>query len=112
VAVNPPAITISDWKSRESGTLRGFFAANLPSGLTLHELMLHGRDGRWWISFPSKPMLGTDGVALRDDSGKVRYSSPLVTFTNRQARDRLTEQVLAALRQAQPQLFAVERAPA
>jgi hypothetical protein len=57
-------------------------------------------------------MLGTDGVALRDDSGRVRYSSPLVSFTNRQARDRLTEQVLVALRQAQPQLFPVERAPA
>ena len=112
MAVNPPPITISDWKSRESGTLRGFFTTNLAIGLVLHELMLHEREGRWWISFPSKPMLGTNGVALRDDSGKVRYSSPLVSVTKRQARDRLTEQVLAALRHAQPQLFAVQRAPA
>jgi hypothetical protein len=106
------AIAIADWKPRQSGTLVGFFTAGLPSGLTLNELMLHHRDGAWWISFPSKPMLGADGAALRDDSGKVRYSSPLVSFANRQARDRLTEQVLAALREAQPQLFAAERAPA
>ena len=111
-ALVQPAITVSDWKSRQSGTLRGFFSAGLPSGLELHELMLHHRDGSWWLSFPSKPMLGTDGAALRDDSGKIRYSAPLVSFANRQARDRFTEQVLAALRQAQPQVFAAERAPA
>jgi hypothetical protein len=110
--MNPPAITIADWKPRESGTLRGFFSAGLPSGLELHELMLHHRDGSWWLSFPSKPMLGTDGAALRDDSGKIRYSAPLVSFANRQARDRFTEQMLVALRQAQPQVFAAERAPA
>jgi hypothetical protein len=110
--VNPPAIAISNWKSRDSGTLRGFFSASLPSGLDLHELMLHRRDGSWWLSFPSKPMLGTDGAALRDERGKVRYSAPLVSFASRQARDRFTEQMLAALRQAQPEVFAAERASA
>jgi hypothetical protein len=112
VTVKPPTIAISDWKPRESGTLRGFFTTHLPSGLELHELMLHHRDGSWWLSFPSKPMLAADGAALRDDSGKIRYSAPLVSFVNRQARDRFTEQVLAALRVAQPQVFAAERAPA
>ena len=110
--MSPPAITISDWKPRESGTLRGFFTTHLPSGLTLHELMLHERDGRWWISFPSKPMLGPDGAALRDDRGKVRYSPPLIEFTSTQARGRFIEQVLEALRLAHPQLFDGERAPA
>jgi hypothetical protein len=108
--MNPPAIMITDWKARESGTLRGFFTAQLTSGLVLHELMLHERDGNWWISFPSKPMLGADGAALRDDSGKVRYSTPLISFTNRRAKDRLTDQLLAALRLAQPQVFAAEAA--
>jgi hypothetical protein len=107
-----PPITIADWKARSSGTLVGFFSVSLPSGLDLHELMLHHRDGSWWLSFPSKPMLGANGTALRDDSGKIRYSAPLVSFANRQARDRFTEQVLAALRLAQPQVFAAERAPA
>jgi hypothetical protein len=99
------AITIADWKARSSGTLAGFFTAHLPSGLTLHELMLHHRDGQVWISFPSKPMLGADGTALRDDRGKVRYGAPLIEFTSRAARDRFIEQVLAALRQSHPQVF-------
>jgi hypothetical protein len=104
------APAIADWKPRVSGTLRGFFSASLPSGLVLHECMLHERDGAWWISFPSKPMLGADGVALRDDGGKVRYSAPLISFVSRQAKDRFTNQMLAALRLAQPQVFAAEAA--
>ena len=110
--MNPPGVMVSDWKARErSGTLAvGFFSASLPSGLELHELMVHHRDGSWWLSFPSKPMLGADGAALRDDGGKIRYSAPLVSFSSRQARDRFIEQVLEALRQAHPQVFATERA--
>jgi hypothetical protein len=107
--MSPPAITISDWKPRESGTLRGFFSASLPSGLELHELMLHHRDGKWWISFPSKPMVGAEGVALRDERGKIRFGAPLIEFTSTQARSRFIEQVLEALRQARPQVFAMER---
>jgi hypothetical protein len=108
--MNRPPIVIADWKAWESGTLRGFFTAHLASGLVLHELMLHERDGKWWIGFPSKPMLRTEGSVLRDDSGRVRYSPPLVTFTNRQAKDRFTDQVITALRLAQPQVFATEAA--
>jgi hypothetical protein len=74
--------------------------------------MLHERDGKWWISFPSKPMVGADGVALRDERGKVRYGAPIIEFANPQARSRFIELVLEALRLAQPQVFAAERAPA
>jgi hypothetical protein len=102
------ALTISDWKSRQSGTLRGFFTANLASGLVLRELMLHERDGKWWISFPSKPMVGADGVALRDERNKVRYGAPLIEFASPQARNRFSDQVLEAMRQAQPQLLNAE----
>jgi hypothetical protein len=98
-------IIVSDWTSRQAGTLRGFFSASLPSCLVFHEMTLHTRDGAWWIGFPAKPLL-QDGAALRDENGKIRYSPPLISFTNRQARERFTEQVLAALRQTQPQLFA------
>ena len=108
--MNQTAITVADWKPRESGTLVGFFSAGMPSGVTFNELMLHHRDGAWWISFPSKPMLGADGVALRDERGKVRYSKPLIEFASRHARDRFTAQVLAALRQTHPEIFAAEAA--
>jgi hypothetical protein len=102
------AVSVSNWKARTSGTLRGFLSAHLPSGLVLHELMLHERDGQWWLSFPSKPMLGADGVALRDERGKIRYSAPIIEFTSRSAKDRFSALVLEALREAHPEVFVAE----
>jgi hypothetical protein len=102
------AIAITNWKARSSGSLVGFFTAGLPSGLVLNELMLHHRDGRFWISFPSKPMIKQDGSALRDERGKVRYGAPLIECANPQARNRFSEQVLTALRGALPEVFARE----
>ena len=100
-------IVISDWKQRRSGTLRGFFTASLASGLVLHELSAHTREGKWWIGFPAKPVV-VDGTVQRDENGKVRYAPPLVSFTSRQSRDRFTATALETLRQTQPQLFAGE----
>jgi hypothetical protein len=106
VNAQPPPITISNWSARESGTLVGFFTAALASGLILNELMLHYRDGQYWISFPSKPKLSPDGVALRDDAGKVRYGAPLIEFASRADRDRFMAQVLKAFRAAHPEVLA------
>ena len=103
-------LAISEWKPHSAGTLLGFIKVTMPSGLVLHEPMLHRRGDTFWLNFPSKPMVGADGTALRDERGKVRYGPPLLGFASRHDRDRFTEQVLAALCQAQPQLFAAERA--
>jgi hypothetical protein len=102
------AIRISDWKERESGTLRAFFAAEMPSGVVFHELSLHTRGGKWWVSFPARPIV-IDGTVQREASGKTRYGPPLISFATRAARDRFTDQVLAALRASQPEFFVAER---
>jgi hypothetical protein len=98
-------ILISDWKPRQSDTLRGFLTAHLPSGMILHEVSIHTRNGSWWASPSSKPMLSRDGTALRDDAGKVRYS-PVVSFADKQTRDRLSQAVVEALRRTHPDVFA------
>jgi hypothetical protein len=100
-----PPILISDWKPRLSGTLRGFCTVHLPSGLTLHEVSVHTRDGSWWVMPASKPMISKDGAALRDADGRIRYS-PIVSFESRQARDRFNAGVLDALRLAHPAIVA------
>jgi hypothetical protein len=107
----PADIAISDWKSLERNTLRGFCTVNLPSGLTLHEVAVHTREGHWWVMPAAKPMLSKDGTALRDDAGKIRYS-PIVSFESRAARDRFNAVVLVALRLAQPEVFAEAEAAA
>jgi hypothetical protein len=100
-----PPILVSDWKPRCSGTLRGFCTVHLPSGLTLHEVSVHTRDGSWWVMPASKPTISKDGASLRDADGKIRYS-PIVSFESRKARDRFNAGVLDALRLARPEVFA------
>jgi hypothetical protein len=99
-----PPILVSDWKARQAGTLRGFCTVHLPSGMVLHEVAIHTRSGSWWASPASKPMLSRDGTALRDEAGKVRYS-PVVSFADKQTRDRLSQAVVDALRRAHPEVF-------
>lgn len=105
----PSAITISEWKPLHRATLRGFLTVHLPSGMNLHEVSVHTRDGVWWVMPASKAMLSKDGTALRDENNKIRYTQ-IISFTSRATRDRFIEEVLAALRQAQPQVFALESA--
>jgi hypothetical protein len=108
--MSQPPITVSDWKPRQSGSLRGFCTVQLPSGMILHEVSIHARNGSWWASPASKPMIGKDGTALRDDAGKVRYA-PIVSFDSKQTRDRLSQSVVEALRRVHPEAFAEDGAP-
>jgi hypothetical protein len=103
-------ILISDFKPLQRATLRAFFSATMPSDLILHELALHHRDGAWWVQPASKPLLSRDGVVLRDDAGKIRYS-PIVSLRTKQVRDRFNRAVLDALRRAHPEVFTEDGAP-
>src|SRR5690242_2445521 len=105
--MSQPPITVSEWKPRQSGSLRGFCTVQLPSGMILHEVSIHARNGSWWASPASKPMIGKDGTALRDADGKTR-NAPVVSFDNKQTRDRLSQSVVEALHRAHPEVFAAD----
>jgi hypothetical protein len=45
----------------EKKSLRGFFTATLPSGLVLHDLTLHERNGERWIGFPAREWINAKG---------------------------------------------------
>jgi hypothetical protein len=105
--MSTPPFLVSDWRPRQSGSLRGFLTTQLPSGIILHETAIHTRNGIWWASPASKPMVSKDGTVLRGDDGKIRYS-PIVSFASRERRDRFSRAVIEALRQVQPEVFAAE----
>ena len=104
--MNAPPVTIFDWKPLHRATLRGFLTAHLPSGMNLHDVSVHYRDGTWWASPASKPLLGADGIAMRDADGKIRYS-PVVSFESKTARQRFKSGIIDALRLAHPETFEV-----
>lgn len=97
---------ILTWKHVPAGALVGFCDIQLPSGLVLHEVsVMRGKDGTFWASPPSKPMLGRDGRVMTDDMGRRRYV-PVVTFVDNAIRRRFSDSVIEALRQSNPEALA------
>jgi N6-adenosine-specific RNA methylase IME4 len=78
-------------------TLRGFCRVRTPSGMVLHDVAVHQKDGAAWVSPASKPMIDRDGAVMRDAAGKIQYA-PFVSFASREIRGRWSAAVIAALR--------------
>lgn len=89
-------------------TLRGFCRVRMPSGMVLHDVAIHMKNGSAWAAPASKPMIGRDGTVMRDAAGKIQYA-PVVTFVNKGLRDKFSDHVTAALRARCPE--ALEATP-
>jgi hypothetical protein len=81
-------ILIGDWKPHSKNTLRGFFTATLPSGMVLHNLMLHEKGEARWIGLPAKEWTDTNGA---------KQYSRFIEFRDRDTADRFRDQMLDAL---------------
>src|SRR5215471_7373094 len=81
-------IVISDWKPLTKNTLRGVFSATLSSGMVVHRLTLHEREGTRWVGLPAQEWTGR--------SGEKQYAR-LIEFVDRETSNRFRDQVLAAL---------------
>lgn len=98
---------VLDWRPLRKNSLLGFAKVELPSGMVIADVtVLTGANGPW-ASPPSKPMIGSDGVVMKDASGKIRYS-PIIEFTARDIRNRFSASVIEALREAHPEALAAE----
>jgi hypothetical protein len=91
------SIVIAGWKPHLKNTLRGFFSATMPSGIVIHDLMLHEANGKRWIGLPAR--------AYTDASGQQTYCR-IVEFVDRTTADKFRDAVLSALDQ---HLAAVQR---
>ena len=81
-------LRISNWRPHNKNTLKAFFTAILPSGMVLHNLMLHEKGEARWIGFPAKE--------YTDPRGQRQFAR-FVEFNSRAAADWFRDQVLAAL---------------
>jgi hypothetical protein len=79
---------ISEWKQVEKNTLRGFFTVTLPSGMVIHKLSLHEKNGQRWIGLPAEKYV--------KQGGATAYTT-LIEFSSRQIADNFRKQVLLAL---------------
>jgi hypothetical protein len=95
-------IEVTGFNRFEKGTLRGFCDIVIRElRLAIHEIAVHEKNGSRWASMPAKPWLGKDGVAIRDDDGKIKFS-PLFEFETRELRAAFSAAVWKALLEFDP----------
>ena len=99
------AFRILDFRALRKNSLLGFAKVELPSGMIVADVTVLSGERGPWASPPSKPMVGRDGVAMKDANGKLRYS-PIIEFTSKEIRDKFSEAVIAAIRESHPEAFA------
>jgi hypothetical protein len=89
------AFRASSWRPHLSGTLQGFFRLQLPSGLIINNLTLHQKGDKRWVGLPGVPQIEAGRHRVDPATGKPAYT-PTLEISDRQRRDKFTEQALAA----------------
>jgi hypothetical protein len=95
-------IQILEFRPLRKRSLVGFAKVEQPPGMIITDVVILTGDRGPWASPPSKPMLGADGVVLKSDNGKIRYT-PIIEFTSREVRNRWSAAVIEALRKSYPE---------
>jgi hypothetical protein len=76
-----------NWKEHTRNTLKGFFDLELPSGLIIHDCMLHEKNGKRWVGLPARPY---------QKDGKTEYAR-ILGFDSAEAHARFQEEAVAAV---------------
>jgi DNA-binding cell septation regulator SpoVG len=86
------------WRRVEStSSLRGFFTLRLPSGLVIHDLSLHEREGSRWVQLPGKPLIGRDGRQLTTPkTGRLAWDV-VVEIPDSKTRAKFQDEALRAI---------------
>jgi hypothetical protein len=90
-------ITCREFRPLRRNTLLGFAEVTIAEfDLTIKEVAIHEKNGSRWAAPPAKPQ-SRDGAVVKDaTTGKVVYT-PIVELGSREARDRFSAAVIAAV---------------
>ena len=96
----PMPVVLENWRPLVRNTLRGFATVRV-GALKISDVAVHVKNDRTWAQLPSKPQIGQDGIARRNDAGKIQYS-PVIEWTTRESADRFSDGVVAAINGEHP----------
>ncbi len=82
---------ISNARVIRKNSLIGSFDLEMPLGLIVRGVMLHEKNGKRWVNFPSKEWVKPDGA---------KQYFPLLEFASNDVRDRFQRQVLPLAEEA------------
>jgi hypothetical protein len=95
-------LKLLEFRPLRKGVLRGFASIRLRNGLRIFDVVVcQAGDGSAWAIMPSKPMIDDDGVAMRDERGKIRYR-PVMEWPKEQQTE-FSRRVISLVRSAHPQ---------
>jgi hypothetical protein len=101
------SIEVEAFTPRRSNTLLGFCTVIVPEmHLRIHDLAVHEKNDKRWVSLPAKPWIDRDGTAKRGENGKMLYATVL-EFTDPGTRNAFSDRAIAALLAKFPRAFEV-----
>jgi hypothetical protein len=69
-------MTLISWRPVRKGSLIGFADLEIPMArLPARDVSVHQAGAKRWARLPGRPMLDGEGTPLRDDKGRVKYST-------------------------------------
>jgi hypothetical protein len=100
-AAAPLPLALVEWKPMPRNSLRGFASVRLGASLIIRDVTVHCSHGRRWAGMPGKPLLQADGSAKRGQNGKPTYV-PVMEWASKEAADRFSDAVIAAIEREHP----------
>jgi hypothetical protein len=98
------ATRILERRPLRRNSLLGFAKVELSSGLVISDVTILTGERGPWASPASKPMIDRDGVSMKDQRGKIRYS-PFIEFASKEIRGRWSAAVIVAMSATHPEVF-------
>jgi len=100
-----PQLTLEKFRAINRNTLRGFADVRVPVGgtasIVIHNIAVHRKGERAWVSLPMKPRLTETGEQLRDQAGKATYIA-LLEWDSRETADRFSAKVIDLIEAKHP----------
>ncbi len=97
----PRPLALLEWKSMPRNSLRGFASVRLGASLIIKDVTVHASHGKRWAGLPGKPLIDAEGKAKRGQNGKPTYV-PVMEWASKDAADRFSEAVIAAVEREHP----------
>lgn len=94
-------VALLSWKSVPRNSLRGFATIRLGKSLSIKDVAVHCSNGKRWAALPSKPLIGADGAAMKDDRGKIKYVA-IMEWLDRTVSDDFSASVVDAVEREYP----------
>lgn len=95
-------LVIHKWTSRVKNSLLGFATVELPNGLYIHDISIHGKGSRRWAMMPATAQMEGDKQRVVD--GKAQWKK-LLEWRSRELSDQFSERLIEAIKQQHPGAF-------